>query len=290
MGRSQLSQGERKPRCHVPSLILQGLKDGDDAVNDGMLLFVQHGLILNNYTDAIKFGDPERVLSSIKHFTVWFQGTRHQNYGREMMHLQTCLQKVWSPEFVAFYKRNMLINMSGKSGDWLPCDAINEDVVKENKAMIGDRLTPETDNHVRTVNALLIFCFRGVRARLASECDAYISDNHSSAVSASRDICTVANLMLRDNACTRNCTREVKEGQKEIRDLFIMGQKRIAETTGLSEYKKVMVSKGCAGWDGEFEEGLEDRLDNALGNLDDLIPTDDDDDEGANNLLQDDED
>ena len=245
----------RSALCPDVDLIVQSLGTGKDTAHEGMLLFIQHGLILSNYSDAIKYGDPERVLSSLRHFTVWFQGSRHTNYGREMIHLAACIKYMWSPELVASYKRNMVISISGKQGDWLPCDLVNEDIVKENKAMIGDRVTPETDNHVRNVNALLIYTFRNVKAKIAQECDAYVSDYHSSAVDSSKDVATVANIVLRNQVCTRDVNRESSEKDRDTVDLYAMGQKALGETSRLSEYKKMTIQKGSGMWDGLNEEG-----------------------------------
>jgi hypothetical protein len=149
----------------------------------------------------------------------------------------------------------MLINISGKRDGWIPCDQVNEDVVKENKAMMGDRMTPETDHHVRNVNALLIFTFRHTKTKLARECDAYVSDYHSSAVDPSKDIATIANILLRDQVCSWNPERSTPEAQQEISDLYVSGQRSLGQTSRLSNYKKMAVRQGLAFWGAENEEG-----------------------------------
>ena len=50
----------------------------------------------------------------------------------------------------------MLLNPSRKEGGWLPCDQLNEDLVRENKAMRVHNHPPESTEHTQNVNTLLI--------------------------------------------------------------------------------------------------------------------------------------
>src|SRR5204863_6351034 len=88
-----------------------------DPAHDNLILFLQHGLTLRNFSHGIRYGDPGRCFVSLSYFTVWFQDSTHSNYSSETMHLTACLKGgIWSPELVEFYKRNCLINLSRKRG------------------------------------------------------------------------------------------------------------------------------------------------------------------------------
>jgi hypothetical protein len=143
---------------------------------------------------------------------------------------------------------------------------VNEDVVKEFKLMGHNRVTPETDHHIRNVNSLLIFSFRESRKKLAQECDAYTADFHSSPVDISKDVMCIASKLLQDDICNRNVSRNDDEEQKEVMDLFIRGQHALATTQRITKYKNEVFK-----WRVEAREEDqwfdEEREDQELGNL-----------------------
>lgn len=55
----------------------------------------------------------------------------------ECLHPTTCLNKLWSNELVEFWMQNCLINPSGKKMGWMPCDYLEEYVVREVKTNVA---------------------------------------------------------------------------------------------------------------------------------------------------------
>src|SRR5436305_13511308 len=102
---------------------------GQDRAHDNLILFMQQGLVLRNFSLGMRQGDPGRALISLSYFTIWFQASKQSNYARETLHLTACLKRIWSPKLVEFYKRNMLLNLSGKAEGWMACDQVNKYVV-----------------------------------------------------------------------------------------------------------------------------------------------------------------
>jgi hypothetical protein len=75
--------------------------DGRDRPHENFVLFMQHRLILRNFSEAMKTGDVGRVLASLSYFTIWFQATKQYNYARETpVHLTACLKRIWSVDLV----------------------------------------------------------------------------------------------------------------------------------------------------------------------------------------------
>ena len=218
-----------------------------DSAHDNLILFLQHGLTLRNFTKAIRGGDPKRCLASLSYFTIWFQGSRQHNYAAATIHLTACLKACWSEEFKEFFLENSLINLSGKKNGWMPCDAINERVVKEAKAMRVNNSNPATDDHWRNVVSLQTMLLLDVKEKMAEECGSFIFDYHSSAVEGMMDAKAVATILLRDGVCTQRMKRDVsgelgKQGM--VADLFVGGQVALATTKGISEFKKGIVAGG----------------------------------------------
>ena len=112
------------------------------------------------------------------------------------IHLTACLKACWSEEFKEFFLENSLINLSGKKNGWMPCDAINERVVKEAKAMRVNNSNPATDDHWRNVVSLQTMLLPDVKEKMAEECGSFIFDYHSSAVEGMTDVKAVATILL----------------------------------------------------------------------------------------------
>jgi hypothetical protein len=54
-------------------------RDGRDRPHENLVLFMQRGLILRNFNDAMKTGDVGRVLAWPRYFMIWFQATKQHN-------------------------------------------------------------------------------------------------------------------------------------------------------------------------------------------------------------------
>ena len=163
------------------------------------------------------------------------------------MHLTACLKAYWSPDFKEFYLENSLINLSGKKNGWMPCDAVNEHVVREAKAMRVNNSTPATDDHWRNVVSLQTMLLPDVKEKMAEECGSFISDYHSSPVEKMTDVKAIATILLRNGVCTQQLQRDIsgKQGQQSLMtDLFIGGQLALATTKRITEFKRRIVSGG----------------------------------------------
>jgi len=220
-------------------------KNLQDSAHDNLILFLQHGLTLRNFSKAIRGGDPGRYLASLSYFTVWFQGSRQYNYAAETLHLTACLKACWSPEFKMFFLENSLVNLSGKKNGWIPCDALNERVVKEAKAMRVNNSNPATDDHWRNVVSLQTMLLPDAKLKMADECGVFISDYHSSAVEGMTDAKAVATTLLRDGVCKQKKQRDISGElgkQGKVDDLFVRGQMALATTKKIREFKEKIAS------------------------------------------------
>jgi hypothetical protein len=227
-----------------------------DSAHDNFLLFLQHGVIFRNFNNAIRKGDPGLCLTSLSYFTVWFQGSRQHNYAAETMQLCACLKRCWSPTLKQFYLENSLINLSGKANGWVSCDAMNERVVREVKAMRVSTSNPAVDEHWRNMVALQTMLLPEVKEKMAEECGVWIFDHHSSPVEKMTDVRAIASVILRDRTCVQipQRDRDVKETMST--DLFSWGQRSLASTKKIVDFKKRVLS---GGWMGD-EEMDDDRL------------------------------
>jgi len=156
------------------------------------------------------------------------------------------LKACWSADFRQFFLENSLVNLSGKKNGWVPCDAVNEHVVREAKAMRVSNSNPATDDHWRNVVSLQTMLLPDVKAKMAEECGSFLFDYHSSAVEGMTDAIAIATILLRDGVCTQREQRDVsgehgKQGM--VADLFVRGQVALATTRRITELKKRIVSR-----------------------------------------------
>lgn len=229
-----------------------------DTAHDNLILFLQHALMLRNFSEGLKCGDPGRVFASMSYFTVWFQASKQHLYAAELLRHTACLRKIWSERFVQFYRETCLINLSGKRFGYLPFDAVNEYLVREMKAMRVKNTNAATDHHWRYVLALNAMMFPEVKEKMAEECEFFISDYHSTHVETSKDVRLIATYLLRDGICSDKKGRDLSDElpkQFEVTDLYIEGQKVIAATEVFQDLKNYTVFAGCM--DGETEQGEE---------------------------------
>jgi hypothetical protein len=229
-------------------------RDTQDTIHDNLILFLQHGLTLRNFSSAIRCGDPGRYLASLSYFTIWFQGSRQSNYANETIHLTAMLNKCWSPRVREFYLENSLINLSGRSDGWLPCDAVNERVVREAKAMRVNNSNPATDDHWRNTIGVQTMLLPDVKKKMAEECGASISDYHSTPVEKMTDVSAIAAILLKDEVCTQQLKRKVSGGkQNQMTDLFVQGQRALATTKKIADFKRRILS-GKLAEEGTFDD------------------------------------
>jgi hypothetical protein len=240
---------------------------------ENLLLFMQQGLMLRNLGLAMRQGDSGRMLNSLCYFTIWFQSTKNYKYASETLRLMASIKRLWSDEFRAFWMENCLINLSGKRWGFVALDMLNEYIVREVKSLIANIVTPATDEYLRKVLSPLIMIFWEIRRKMGEEAEVNIFDFHSSPVNSWREICKVANGILK-TGLYQLCDDQGQQDGFIAQDLFADGVFAIAKTGLIEKLKKVLMNEkgyegnedaeckdgGCE--DGEREDGeCEDEMD-----------------------------
>lgn len=218
--------------------IRQRPDEGRDRAHENFLLYLQQGLVLRNYIQAMREGDSGRVQVCLSFFTVWFQATKKHNYRNETIHLSACLKKLWSEDMKKFWLDNCLINPSGKAQGFMACDYLCEYVVREIKNMMRHNINDITNEFLNNIIAPQVLFFRDVRKKVAEETDAPTYGFHSSPVERYHEVTVVARLLLRDGVPRFTPGREEgeEEAESEATDLFWKGMMELLSTTQLQSY------------------------------------------------------
>ena len=95
----------RLRRSHCQKSKVQGKLDQGELAGDmvfkNAVLFLRDGLILREFSDAIKCGDSGRVLLVLKLWALSFRGSGRAKYAYEVLHLLHNITHVW-PKLVVF--------------------------------------------------------------------------------------------------------------------------------------------------------------------------------------------
>lgn len=227
---------------------------------ENLLLFMQQGLMLRNLGLAMRQGDSGRVLNSLCYFTVWFQSTKNYKYASEILRLMASIKRLWSDEFRVFWMENCLINLSGERWGFV---------------------TPATDEYLRKVLSPLVMIFWEIRRKMGEEAQVNILDFHSSPVNSWREICKVANGILK-SGLYQLCDDQGQQDGFIAQDQFADGLFAIAKTGLIEKLKKAWMNEkgnegnedaecedaGCEDGeceDGECEDGeYEDEMDEGI--------------------------
>jgi hypothetical protein len=85
-----------------------------DLLRENTILFLQHGLMYREFSNAIDNGDPGVIEHCLSYFAVWLHSTGKFNYSVESAHLVACLRKIWSP------------GSEGVLARYMPCEQLRE--------------------------------------------------------------------------------------------------------------------------------------------------------------------
>ena len=230
-----------------------------DPVHENIILFLQHGIIVRNFSHAISSGDTGRLVNSFTYLTLWFQSSDKKNYAGETMHLTACLKKLWSNDLRKYWMENCVINLTRKKDGFIALDMLNEYVVREVKKMMHPSLTPATSTFIRDYLSLMVFTFREVRVKMAAEFEATILDFNSPKVDRWVEVKAVASELLKTEACTFCPGREVPE-ESTVVDLMINGYISVADGKKIGDYidkveESAAALRDAAGAD-EIEGGI----------------------------------
>jgi hypothetical protein len=218
-------------------------KEERDIVRENAFLFLQHGIVYNEFCEAMRYGDSGRVERCLRLFCIWFQATRQTNYAMETIHMVACLRKVWSPELREYWMDNCLLNLSGSGDGFLACDLVGEHVVREIKSMVHHNVNPATDEFLRYDIAVQVLVFAESRENIRRNCGAIDFGNHSSTVAADRDVRAVAETVLHGDIFQFSSSRGSQE--KEFRDLYTDGLAKLMRGKPIADYKERMNNDMC---------------------------------------------
>ncbi|KAH9934407.1 hypothetical protein B0H21DRAFT_77941 [Amylocystis lapponica] len=97
-----------------------------DVIFENGVLFLRDGLMLREFTDAIKAGDSGRIITIVKILTLMYRGTKHTKYAHELLFLVHNLTHVWPIRLRNIILKNWLVNPSGNPNSWVPIDLLQE--------------------------------------------------------------------------------------------------------------------------------------------------------------------
>ncbi|KAH9011428.1 hypothetical protein EDB83DRAFT_2234081 [Lactarius deliciosus] len=99
---------------------------GGDMIFENAVLFLRDGLILREFSDAIKSGDSGRVLLVLKLWAFSFRGSGRSKYAYEVLHLLHNVTHVWPEPVVKIVLNNWLVNPTGKANSFVELDLMQE--------------------------------------------------------------------------------------------------------------------------------------------------------------------
>ncbi|KAH9177542.1 hypothetical protein EDB89DRAFT_2064518 [Lactarius sanguifluus] len=97
-----------------------------DMIFENAMLFLRDGLILREFSDAIKSGDSGRVLLVLKLWALSFRGSGRSKYAYEVLHLLHNVTHVWPEPVVRIVLNNWLVNPTGKANSFVELDLMQE--------------------------------------------------------------------------------------------------------------------------------------------------------------------
>jgi hypothetical protein len=204
--------------------------DKRDRVYENGLLFLQHGLIYRDFSDAMRSGDSGRIKNCLTFFMLWFQGSKFGNYAGELLHLVACLNHIWSTDMRMSWYRNVLVNFSGSEEGFMAADLLGEFVVREIKAWKTATITSTSGEYLRTIMAPQVLLCSRIRDKISREIGATQYYKHSSSVNAWYDVRTVANSLLKDRAFTFMSERRLPSNDTspaEVTDVYTKGKLQV---------------------------------------------------------------
>ena len=231
------------PIVHDTTYVRQMRDDAEanrDLLHENTILFLQHGLMYREFSNAIDSGDPGVIEHCLSYFTVWLQSTKKFNYSIESVHIVACLRKLWSPDARGFWQDTCLVNSSGKSTGYMACDMLCEYLVRELK----DLLQSWSTKFLRDIVATQIFVFRGIRKTIQRQCSATDYGLHSSEVSPWQNVRPITNKLLAMRAFEKLSGRGsglAPESRREAVDLYDAGLTKLSTGAPLEKYKSKMI-------------------------------------------------
>ena len=247
-----------------------------DLVHENGVLFFQHLLVYRGFNEALRTGDSGRVVLYLKHFTIWLQNNHKKTsfplYRNELINIMACLNHAFSPAARKHWMNQCLVNLSGSSTGFRPCDLFGEYVIREMKQRLRHMLNMDNDAFHREVYGPQVMIAKEVRDHIYKDSGAVEHYQHSSTVKADMDVRLITEELLHERVFTRTPGRHYYEGGDEETieqaiDLHGLGLQKVIDGTYLKTYKDRLERIN-----GDFEVEVE------MLEVDDIIEMEDIDD------------
>jgi len=162
-----------------------------------------------------------------------------------------------------------VVNLSAKHAGFVALDSLNEYRVGDVKGMMGQSVTPETNERLRNVLSLLVFDFKDIKQKMANESHAEIFDFHFIPPTPWHDVCRIARLIVEgrvlvlSTGSARGAEDMLADGLEIPRsdsyaatDLFVKGITELAGTKSITKLKDAL-AKGDILYDLDDDEAIE---------------------------------
>ncbi|KAF4596165.1 hypothetical protein EYR40_008153 [Pleurotus pulmonarius] len=110
---------KEKRKVAIPS------KNGDQTLSE-TIVFMRDALISREVAYAVAEGDVGRAWEAMKVTVFTFAGSNHSKYTSYMLEMICLLERETHKELREAIMKSLLVNLSGKPGDWQPADIVQE--------------------------------------------------------------------------------------------------------------------------------------------------------------------
>ena len=172
-----------------------GKRNRDIPFENFCLTLVHAGMYLD-FHDAIHVGDSGRVERSLDMHTIFFFGSRHWKYARELLNLQVDRHTLWSDHMRGIWLNNILLNLSGVETKFMGIDEVNEYVVRELKDGYNPKGTIQSRSHLQENISPNVFGYMGVKQAIPKTFGIPWGRTSHSRVDDRRDIEMIIDLLL----------------------------------------------------------------------------------------------
>ncbi|KAH8992310.1 hypothetical protein EDB86DRAFT_3103560 [Lactarius hatsudake] len=207
---------------------------GGDMIFENAVLFLHDGLILREFSDAIKSGDSGRVLLVLKLWALSFQGSGRSKYAYEVLHLLHNVTHVWPEPVVRIVLNNWLVNPTGKANSFVELDLMQEHLNYWIKVR-GCRARPSHGSGASWEWLATISPCIEVLRRLATEVNGALGSkqgNRHASADLTKDIKILMGSLEQNNVYERVIGRTLGDGDNESPAPDVIGEGYTALTWG----------------------------------------------------------
>ena len=138
----------------------------------------------------------------LKHFIIWLQNSDKKTllplYRNELINIMACLNHAFSPAAKSHWMNQCLVNLSGSSTGFRPCDLLGEFVIREMKRRLRHMLNVENERFHRTVYAPQVMISKRVRDHIYEAVGTVQRYQHSSTVKSDIDVRHIMEALLHE--------------------------------------------------------------------------------------------